>query len=58
MRRDYEQVVESWTPHFIRRTVDWAGRGHIGYRRLVLPLSSDGARVDMLLGLTEEARSD
>ncbi|MCR9221515.1 MAG: PAS domain-containing protein [Alphaproteobacteria bacterium] len=52
---EYCGVVARWTPHYTVHTVHWANREHVRYRRLALPLSSDGARVDMLLGLAEEA---
>ncbi|MCR9221516.1 MAG: PAS domain-containing protein [Alphaproteobacteria bacterium] len=51
---EYRGVVESWRPHAAARTVFWADRSFIRYRRLVTPLSADGRRVDMLFGLTEE----
>lgn len=52
---EYCGVVARWTPHFAVHTVRWANRDHVRYRRLALPLSSDGVRVDMLLGHAEEA---
>lgn len=55
VREEYAAVLSSWRPHFAEHTVDWAGREHVTYRRLVVPLSSDGERIDMLLGLAEEA---
>lgn len=47
---DYAQVVFCKQPSFTERCVAGAGGQWIHYRRLLLPLSTDGWQVDMLLG--------
>ena len=50
LRPDYMAVVETGLPSHRRGRLEWSGRGHIGYERILLPLAGDGERVDMLLG--------
>lgn len=52
LRPDYVKVTEEAHPLLRRGQLEWPGRGHIGYERLILPLAADGCRVDMLLGAT------
>lgn len=43
-------VVETHQPHYWERATPITDRGHIGYRRLILPLATDGENVDWLVG--------
>jgi hypothetical protein len=50
----YGEVVRSGRPHHFHSDADVArfeGREHIRYERLLCPLASDGAAVDMLIGI-------
>jgi hypothetical protein len=47
----YRAVVAAARPHLSRLTVPLHGREHCVYDRLILPLATDGATVDMLLGI-------
>ena len=47
--RDYALVVERRAPVHNRRRMAHVGRDHVEIERLILPLSSDGERVDHLL---------
>jgi hypothetical protein len=50
IRRSWTEVVESGEPAHVIREAVFDGRAR-NYESLVLPLSSDGERVDMLIGL-------
>lgn len=43
-------VVETHQPHYWEVTTPVTEQGYLGYRRLVLPLASDGETVDWLVG--------
>ncbi len=47
---DYGDVVTTQRPHFLQRTVALGDGVWLAYQRLLLPLSENGADVDMLLG--------
>jgi len=47
-------VVRRRAPHFWQVPVPYNDRGFISYRRLALPLASDGETVDMLVALLIE----
>lgn len=52
LRPDYASVASSGRPLLRRGRLEWSQRDHIGYERLLLPLSGDGVTVDMILGAT------
>jgi len=50
-------------PHYWERLLPFSNRDFVGHRRLALPLASDGATVDMIIGcyipvLREDLRED
>jgi hypothetical protein len=50
----YAEIIDSRQPHHFRSDYDiehLQGREHIRYERLLCPLASDGATVDMLAGV-------
>lgn len=49
----YRQIVNSGEPHFWRSHVRQPGLEFRHYRRLMLPLASDGKTVDALIGIFE-----
>ncbi|MDJ0951284.1 MAG: PAS domain-containing protein [Alphaproteobacteria bacterium] len=50
IRKEYDQVTESFTPIFGARDARWMGREHVRYSRLLLPLSDDDQTVNKLFG--------
>ncbi len=46
----FSEVAKAWTPILDRRRLPIEGRDFINYERLLLPLSSDGETVDMIIG--------
>lgn len=49
----YRRVVETGEPHFWRSHFRQPGLEFRKYRRLMLPLASDGKKIDMLIGIFE-----
>jgi len=47
----YRLVVDEGRPHYWRSFLSTPGREHMHYERLLLPLATDGAAVDMMLAL-------
>ncbi|SME97578.1 PAS domain-containing protein [Tistlia consotensis] len=52
LRPDYASVVATGRPLLRRGRLEWLDRSHIGYERLLLPLSADGRLIDVILGAT------
>lgn len=50
VRSQYEETVRDASPTYCRHAIDTKSGKYLRYERLLLPLSGDGARVDMLLG--------
>lgn len=53
IERIYSTCINSREPHFSTDTVPVTGRDFVSYKRLLLPLASDGERVDMILSVYE-----
>jgi hypothetical protein len=58
VRQEFEAVAQDCLASFIERNMSWVAKAWRQYRRLLLPLSSDGQRVDMLIGHFEFDRMD
>ena len=50
LRMEYDWVADRAEPYYDELDARWMSKDYIAYRRLLLPLSDDGARVDRLLG--------
>ena len=50
VRSQYEETVRAAAPTYCRHAIETRQGKYLRYERLLLPLSSDGIRVDMLLG--------
>jgi hypothetical protein len=42
-------VVETQKPYYTLGTMDWADKSFVDYSALVLPMSSDGEHVDIII---------
>jgi hypothetical protein len=54
----YWRVVHSAKPEVAVRRAPWLAREFLRYERLIAPLSSDGAAVDMLFGALHQITDD
>ena len=52
VREDYDRVAMKFEPVYSEIRAGWMNRNYLTYYRLMLPLSDDGLRVNMMLGLT------
>ncbi|MFO0989620.1 MAG: PAS domain-containing protein [Alphaproteobacteria bacterium] len=50
IQSQYEETVRAAAPTYCRHAIETRQGKYLRYERLLLPLSSDGIRVDMLLG--------
>ena len=50
VRSQYEETVRESAPTYCRHAIETKDGKYLRYERLLLPLSGDGAHVDMLLG--------
>lgn len=50
LREQYDWVVDHKEPVYDRLDASWMEKDYISYERLLLPLSSEGDKVDKLLG--------
>lgn len=50
VRSQYEETVREAAPTYCRHAIETKSGKYLRYERLLLPLSRDGAHVDMLLG--------
>jgi len=51
IEREYDLVVRTCEPHYVRRSMFWFHRDYRYYRRLLLPLSNGGADCRLLLSI-------
>lgn len=50
VRLQYEETAREAVPTYCRHAIETGAGKHLRYERLLLPLSADGAHVDMMLG--------
>lgn len=50
IRAEYDGVAKTGQPLCTRHDANWIERDHVEYERLLMPLSRDGTRIDLLFG--------
>jgi hypothetical protein len=50
VRAEFDAVRARGVASYVERSMNWADRPYRFYRRLLLPFSDDGSRVDLLMG--------